>query len=953
MKTKNPFKHSLNGTLILQFILLILATQILLTPLSPQQVTASPLKYGDTEWEDPPGAATDNDAWGRAYPLGNESVLNNNPLVVNSSNPDYYAFNVTSGSYFSVSITFNQSNAWNESAPYNYINLTDPLHNTSIPFYADLDIYLWAQNGTDPYMLGYSNYSGYEEAIGPFLINASDTLIFNVTCTNMSGYEWIQYSTTYNMSVVFEDKWELLYPNDNFEDLTPPDVLGGSDDEIIPGHYEYLRLSSNANTSFRDKDTYWILLYEGSWVNITVSSYNINYDTEGNGPHIYLYYPNQSIADFQKESDGGNHIESLITTISLTSWYYLRIDNEVGNTHYYTLDISLEDAYEIESGNNHDHDSATEIKNFGRLPGMVVSKDNHDWFRVDIEKFQRLRVDINWYPVKIHDGTKLDLNLTVYENDSLTSESDDPLVILNGLRFGPHRVLTDSTYFVHVSSNNLYPLYYNLTIAILGADDWAEENDLFNFAYLLPTQSKEYKPTETNPDAGLISLEGDMDWFAINLLPGDWITVRIDFNGTKADLNMLFADAAGNTLDTSALSGSDSETISYRVSKSDVYLLLVLGVGPSGYGFAKYNMTVDIDLFDDVLELPNNDFGAAAPIAEGNYTNLILRDDLYDYYYIYLSQDDTINISLEYFPEEYEEGGDTLVNDIDLELYADYTGTEYPRVAESITVLNESISYTASVSGQYFILCIIWGGETPNSYNLTIDIKETDDAHEDNDNLGDATRITVVEGPTRDTVSHIETAQIRVKDDDYFVVNVPAGLAIIVEISQFGSENLDLELLSLNGSIIDSSTNDAGYPEQTGPFPINSTYSNLYNGTDIYFRVFMDSGLSTSYSLNVTIGPEDVLIPQETVPPFSKSKTKLKPFNPLTVLIPLAVGGAILGGGAAGGIYAAKKTGALDKGVKKLKDLRKRPPKKPGGGATGGLKKPGESGSKFDKDLDL
>ncbi|MFW9905429.1 MAG: hypothetical protein ACFFFH_13900 [Candidatus Thorarchaeota archaeon] len=948
MKIKRFLVHPWASLLVMQFLFLFLTIQVFQIPIVPQHATASPPTYPDTVWE---GLPTHNDNWADAYSLGTQSITNPDLLNVSSSSPDYYSFDVNPGFYFSISITFNQTNAWNETGQ--YIEITDPITSVTKPYEADLDLYLWSsQSGT---LLAYSNYSGYEETISPILINTTETLVFNITCSNPIGYETIQYSTTYNMSVVYEDRWELFAPNDHFNDLTPPDYPGGSDDEIVPGHYEKLRFSENADTLYGNNDTYWILLYEGSWVNITVCSYLDSGQGENNGPDMYLYYSNKTLFDFQWESDLGVNVETFITTIIETDWYYLEIRNNAGQANYYTLDITLEDAFEVESGPNDIVNSATEIKTFGKLPGMVVSSDNQDWYSVNIAEYERLVVDVNWFPVKLPDGNKLNLNLTVYENQSANSALDDPQPILNGLRFGPYRALSDSIFYIQVSANNPYPLYYNLTITILGKDDWAEENDLFIYAYLLPTQSKVYKPTETDPDAGLISLEGDMDWYAINLLPGDTLTVRIDFDGTLADLNLFFASGDGTILDYSTDSGSNFETIDYHVMKSDIYLLLVLGAGPPGYGFVNYNMSVDIDVFDDAFEL-NNDFGTAAAIAEGKYTDLILRTDLYDYYYLYLHEDDSINISLDYFPEEYEEYGEIFFNDIDMEFYLNDSGI-ISRVAVSETVSNETISFNANVSGQYFILCIIWGGTVPNSYNLTIDIIETDDAHEDNDIFGDATRITVVEGPTRDTVSHTETAQIRVKDDDYFVVGVPAGLAIIVEVSQFGSDNLDLELLTMNESIIDSSTSEAAYPEQVGPFPMNSSYNNLYNDTDIYFRVFMDSGLSTSYFLNITIGPEEVLIPQKSVPPI-KTKPSTKGPSIWGALVPLAIGGTILGAGAAGGLYAAKKTGVLDKGVKKLKDLRKRPPKKPGAG--GGAKKlspekasPKTSTPKFDEDLKL
>ncbi|MFX0211788.1 MAG: hypothetical protein ACFFDT_37775, partial [Candidatus Hodarchaeota archaeon] len=705
MNSKNFLRCSRSELLIIQFLLLILTIQVFQFPIVLQEVAASPPTHLDNIWEDPDGIGPllNNSRWSWAYSLGSESITNPDSLNVSSTNPDYYSFNVEPGFYLSISLTFNLSNTWEDSGvagPNNFISL-DP------PFYADLDLYLWSQSGT---LLGYSNYSGYEEIISPILINTSETVIFNVTCANPFGYETIAYSTLYNMSVVYEDKWERFESNDEISSLSPPDYPGGSDDEIVPGYYEKLRLSSNSVTEYGENDTYLILLYNGSRVTITVTSYTDPAISEVNGVDMYLLYYNSTKAryisvDFPDPDTVNSATDIFQFIVNNSRWYYLRFSQRLAN--YYTLEISIEDEPEVLSGmSNHNKDQATNLDP-GNYPGMAVSEVDNDWYTVAVEKYQRLRVDINWFQVKLPDGSKLDLNLTVYENQSASSDLDDPQPIRDGLRFGPYRALSDSIYYIHITANNPYPLYYNLTIAILGEDDWAEENDLFIYAYLLQTQSREYKPTETDPDAGLISLEGDMDWYAISLLPGDWITVRIDFNGTIADLNLFLADGAGNILDDSVLSGSNSETVVYRISKADVYLLLVVGIGPPGYGFAEYNMTIDIDLFDDEFELPNNNFGSAAPIAEGNYTDLILRDDLFDYYYVYLSQDDAINITLDYFPEEFEEAGDILVNDIDLELYSDYTGTEYLRVAESITYENESISYTASTSGQYFILCII------------------------------------------------------------------------------------------------------------------------------------------------------------------------------------------------------------------------------------------------------
>jgi hypothetical protein len=952
---------------------------ILLSPTIPLNVVASPLTWPDSEWEDPPGPVyNDNDYWAAAYPLSSpalgvfQSVTNSNPLNVSSSSPDYYSFDVEPGFYFSVSIKFNKTNTWNDSSTnHSYIDFTDP------PFYADLDMYLWAQNGANPYMVGYSNYSGYEEVIGPVLINASDTLVFNITCSNSFGYESVRYSTTYNMSVVYEDKWEKFESNDKLDDLTPPYYPGGTDDEIVPGHYEKLRFSSDNVTEYGANDSYLILLYQGTEVTINATSYLDPLLPETWGLDFYLYYFNQTLVKYYPDPDTNNEIDNYTFKVDESGWYYLRFEQV--NAQHYTLDIAIEDAPEIESGNNNQTNDATKLI-AKKYPGMVISKDNHDWYTVWVEKFERLRVDITWNPIKLPDNSLLDLTLEVYENisaaASINNSLDDPRPIPgvpNSLRFPPattsYRALKDSFFYIHVSSNNPFPLYYNLTIVIQGKDDWAEDNDWPMSAYLIPTQVEiDYTSTVTNPDSGFISLEGDPDWFAIFLLPGDLITVRIEFDGALADLNLFFLAGDGITiLDDSMSSGSSSEMAVYNISKADTYYILILGVPTSySYGVIDYNLSIDLDIFDDPFEI-NNEYETAAAISEGTYTDLILRDDIYDYYYLYLHENDTIEITLDYFAKEYEYDGKPEVNNIDLELYRDYDPDiqKYPIVDKSWTQFNESITYTANVSAKYFILCSIWG-ETPNSYNLTIETSETNDPHEDNDILSDATPIDVVEGvPVSNVsaISHIESdLQIRVKDDDYFVTNVSGGLAIKVEIT-FSSGlysspepngiklkafqeniNLGLELLDPNGTVINASLVSEGASGEVGPFLMDSNYSRRFLSNEVFFRVFMNEGLSATYTLNITIGQPKYLFPRETVPP-TKPKPSIKPFDPFTVLIPLAVGGAIIGGGTAGGLYAAKKTGYLDKGVKKLKGLRKKPPEKPGGGETGGLKKTeGETG---------
>ncbi|MHA1444728.1 MAG: PPC domain-containing protein, partial [Candidatus Hodarchaeales archaeon] len=195
--------------------------------------------------------------------------------------------------------------------------------------------------------------------------------------------------------------------------------------------------------------------------------------------------------------------------------------------------------------------------------------------------------------------------------------------------------------------------------------------------------------------------------------------------------------------------------------------------------------------------------------------------------------------------------------------------------------------------------------------------------YEDNEDLAHATRRDVIdEIPTTPVVQQETSLQMRVKDDDFFVVSVPAGLAIIVDLSFGTGQNFDLQLLYPNGTVIDSSHLTTGTAESVGPFPMNQTYTSYFNNTDVYFRVYMDENLATSYVLSITVGPEEILITRETVPPFTSFTSPIRTLGLLDVLVPLLAGGTILGGGTAGGLYVAKKTGALDKGISRFKDWR-------------------------------
>ncbi|MHA2345179.1 MAG: hypothetical protein ACXACP_00530 [Candidatus Hodarchaeales archaeon] len=884
---KKPLIKMLVIVLSLQFLLLF-------TPLAPRETTAAPLTSLDNVWE-----GISNDDFGSAFGLGDDSIKNNpnTPLNVSSWSPDYYRFDVYAGFYFSVYLEFNQTNVYNATGQlYSY---TDP------PFLADIDMELYASNLT---LLDSSNGNSNEEAMGGFSINSDDTYYIVVTAENPDiGYETEQYSTVYNMSVVMDDVWENNQPNDNIKDIDDPRD-GLSDDEITPGSYSNLRFSHESFSDYGNIDWYCIWFYNTTDVTITVAAFVDGPSPEPDGPSFHIY--NEKAIDGTLEGvekfdeDGASDIDTISFTTTYDGWYYLFLDNSPMDTaDYYQLNITIEDAFE---GTGNDVNATATGMTEGHYAGLVISTGFDDWYKVAVSATERILVELKWF------SFIGDLHLTLYENDSVESLVGAAVPIFGGLRIGPHRANKPSTYYIHISGDNIDPRYYNLTIAVDEIDDWAEDNDDLFHPYLLPTQSQEIRPTIADPFAGLFSQSGDWDFFVISLLPGDHLTISIEFNNTLGDLDLALMTASGNVIDTSALSTASVETVAFMAYSSDVYYILVAGKAGSYANIGvEYNMSIILAEFDDQFE-SNDNAQTASPIAEGDYIDLILRDKDDDWYFVYLASTDVIEIDLTYVAGTW--GSEEYFNDIDLDLLYD----DQSLAVQSRTLFNETLNFTATQSGLYYIVCVIDGSS--NQYNLSIDIVETDDIYEDNDALAHATRIDVVDTVPEDPVSAITSnLRMRVKDDDYFVTELPAGLTIIVEVSFGTGQDLDLELLYPNGSVIDSSRLTAGTAERVGPFPMNNTYTDDFNSTDIYMRVYMDSGLATVYTLNITIGPEEVLITRQSVPPFTSSTSKI--FKPgfFDTLLPLAAGGAIIGGGSAGLLYAGKRTGALEKAGDALK----------------------------------
>lgn len=897
-------------------VLLISLTFIsLLTIFNPQllqidEATAWTSTYPDTYVEN--GSTMDSPH----IFYGGSSWSNINPLNVSTTNADFYRITVPKGNIIRVDIEFDPAFLYNES-----IFVTE--------YKANLDLYLLFNNGS---VASYSNYSGSLESVGPFYVEETDNYFIHVEAYTLPWFPQ-HYSTLYNMTIVIDDIYEGLEKNDKMADLWTdgPTPIRSSDNEIVPGYYKYLFLTAPSRYDF-----YFLYLEEDSYLTVDANSSSSDLEVD-------LIVPDSDFVklDYAAYGNVGSGLTSLSYTAEETGFYYLRIyEGDFEVSLHYTLEIDIKDQYDLGEKPNENRDLAV-LLDLGDDSvfyenGLTIEDNDSDWFMFKVHQGQKVLVTIDYlYNID-------DIIVAMYDSYTSANETISPIRI-GDYRYtlGPYFATTDGEYYLVVNSTREYSAYYSLTVEVVGPDDIYEDNDRLTDPVLMPTESYEYKPTEKNPLGGMIILRTspsyvDTDNYAFALLPGDVLDVTITFNATAADINLAIYNSTYGVVSSSTSPTSGRERVSTVATKSEVFIVRVFA-HPSAFveDVVPYNMSVVIDEADDIFE-PNDVYADAAAIAEGNFTDLISRTGDYDWYYIYLRDGDIVNISLNYFAEFQEEGDP---NDLELDLLFN----DQSLAARSHTLQNESINYVVEETGSYFIVTHLIVGYS-NYYNLTINVIETDDIWEDNDFFGEAKALQFPGNPLNSSVTNgYEGFKIRVRDDDWYKVQVPTGLALIVEMTMAANRDIDIELYNQTGFLLDSSMEPAGSAEQVGPIAFN-----ISNSGYAYIRIYMLTDDYAEYDLEITIGPKEYLFPLETETPFTST--------PPSITSPgfdwgLVAGGAILLGGGGAGVYLlGTKTAVGGKAVGAMKD-RFANSRFGKGGGRGSSPKVGKSGPKLTKKI--
>ena len=439
-----------------------------------------------------------------------------------------------------------------------------------------------------------------------------------------------------------------------------------------------------------DFDWYAVSLQAGESLQVDATFLDADGDVD-----IYLY--NASIIEVD-DSDSGTDNELLGPyTVPSAGTYYIKVelfsdDGWVyGNS--YDLDIDITPAAcLVDSHEPNDSQGAASAISTGFTGNLTACSGDDDWYSIEV--WVGDTVDIDAYFV----NSEGDINLRLYDPDQ--NEVDWDGTGADGANVS-HVATQSGTYTIRAylwsDGGQMNGNAYSLEAVITEGDDDLEPNDSSSSALEIPG----YRVDD------LRILDGDDDWYAVNLGVGDTIAVNLNFAHSEGDIDLyLYAPGSGgagaNVGD--SWTSNDNESISTytAISAGLHYIKVTLWVDLGIQGGNLYQMEAIVARHsnnwgvDDFFE-PNDSQSSAVAIDDTNYWGLTANgaNDSQDWYSIYLESGQTFSMDLHFVHNNA---------DLDLELRSSSSA-----LASAVTGTNdESITYTVSSSGTYYIKVFIY-----------------------------------------------------------------------------------------------------------------------------------------------------------------------------------------------------------------------------------------------------
>ncbi len=314
----------------------------------------------------------------------------------------------------------------------------------------------------------------------------------------------------------------------------------------------------------------------------------------------------------------------------------------------------------------------------------------------------------------------------------------------------------------------------SLLLANTPLDDRLEPNDSPSIA---PALVDGYYPW--------LYLEGDFDYYRLEVAAGKPILCTVQYLSLLGDLNILLKDANG------AVVGTPSEVISgdvrslhieYSPPSNGTYYLMVYGAAGSQL---PYTLSLETTGPDDSYE-PNQTFLEAKVLNPGSgktYQNLVLNDD--DLYRVYVEEEQYIYALLSFNQSQ---------GDLGLQIL-DYEGGVV-RSSNNVTYGEQVDPYLATMSDAFYIRVFSSTGATNREYSLHLAVTSTppidgsgnDDPFEDNDSALEAKTLSTQFYP------NLSLDDAGGEITDFYRFTVPARKQLRITIGWNGLPDLNLRL---------------------------------------------------------------------------------------------------------------------------------------------------------------
>jgi hypothetical protein len=627
--------------------------------------------------------------------------------------------------------------------------------------------------------------------------------------------------------------------------------------EVVAGNYDFLWESQTFNSDdFANSyfsyfagytgdsshlENYKIYLYASSTVYLDIKWTLGVVDSTDDLLRFFNY--EEALTGTYTKLIASNTVDHSLLTVNIgeTGWYIIQVGNRAlsyadttgdsngDTTHVYNMNIVVNDKYDSDPPFNNAPGDATGLNPNDERLGLTdnsTTPNNDDYYRVPVTGDSRLVVDVVFqYSLGVVNLFVLNSSLDIVGTSIFDLQNQQHVEVL---------VFSDESFFILINSTSSYDNYYNLYVNVLPIDDSYEPNDSFDEAQQLPGDGV----------YDLFLAKDNFDWFFLSLFRDDEITITLGFTGSLADINLFVYNSNAQLVGSSTLGISDHEEVAFIAPFTDVYLIRIRGVSAT---FTQpgldYNLTISVVENDDHLE-PNNSFGSARPLQDGNFPELKIRAGNEDYYQIYLKTSEKLDVSVDFNSE---------LGDLDIILY-DLSVTSVLAASQGFTG-HEELSYVTGSDEEVLLRVALFEGLSV-IYNMTIDIPEIDDSFgwEDNDNFDQAVFLGN-ETLTEVTFSDIEA---RGGDLDYYRVPIPKDFAIIAEITYDLALDFELFLFNSRKSEIGHSDNVTN-TERIGPVPAGEA-------TEWFIVVHMkDSGITT-YNFHLVVDLKSLLLPPSTTP---------------------------------------------------------------------------------------